>query len=141
MGPASCQTALPRCIQTSRLASLARRISIISVRARPEAESRTRLPPVGVEPTRGCPHPAKGGTCPPANAYAGGGDRTLMPYGHTILSRARLPIPPLRRRHRRAGLLIPPRRRAGIGYSARWLLLNPFICGFIPSLWGRGGPV
>ena len=30
------------------------------------------------------------------NASAEGGNRTLIPVGNTILSRARLPIPPLR---------------------------------------------
>ncbi len=47
---------------------------------------------------------------------AEGGNRTLIPVGNTILSRARLPIPPLRLNLTK----IPPRRGA-----PKYTTLNP----------------
>ena len=54
---------------------------------------------------------------PSAYVYAGGGSRTLMILRSRDFESRVSAIPPLRRRHRRAGLPVPPHRLECLTYG------------------------
>src|SRR3972149_7673065 len=67
---------------------------------------------------------------PLASISAEGGNRTHMPDGHTILSRARLPVPPLRRVSR-------PSIHAGVCVLCELQTQAPFFAlAYATSAWG-----